>query len=193
MGLIADYYNELAALLPSGAAWDVESPSVLIKFLDAWSQEFGRAQAHIDSLVDEVDPRSTFGLLPDYERIFDLPTTCMYGIAQTLQQRHNALVSQMTSAGGQSRAYFIALAAAAGFAITITEFTPFNVGMTIDNSIFGEDWRFAWQINAPPVTATSFLMTSGVDEALATWGNTLLECVINRFKPAHTIVIFSYS
>ena len=29
--------------------------------------------------------------------------------------------------------------------------------------------------------------------ATAVWGNTLLECVINRFKPAHTLVLFLYS
>jgi uncharacterized protein YmfQ (DUF2313 family) len=131
--------------------------------------------------------------MTDYERIFGLPTACMYGIDQTVEQRHEALVSQMISVGGQSRAYFIALALAAGFIITITEFKPFDVGMTVADPIYGPDWSFAWQVNAATTTITWFRVSGGVNEALAAWGNELLECLINRYKPAHTIAIFSYS
>jgi uncharacterized protein YmfQ (DUF2313 family) len=67
------------------------------------------------------------------------------------------------------------------------------VGGTVDDVIWGPDWAYAWQINAPLNTVVSFLANSGVDEALCLWGNTLLECLINRFKPAHTIAISAYS
>jgi uncharacterized protein YmfQ (DUF2313 family) len=194
MGLVAaDYFRALKALLPFGPAWDLDNDSMASKQIDAWSQEFARVQARADALGEEADPRITYELLPDYERIFGLPTDCMSGVNQTLQQRHNALVSQMTSVGGQSRQYFIDLAAAAGFAITITEFTPFTVGMTVADPLYGTDWRFAWQVNASLNTVTHFTVASGVNEALGTWGNNLLECLINRYKPAHTIAIFSYT
>jgi uncharacterized protein YmfQ (DUF2313 family) len=193
MGIVADdYYNQLAALLPSGPAWDIDSPSTLTKFLDSWSQEFGRIQSSIDGLIDEADPRVNYQLLADYERVFGLPTACMSGVSQSVQQRHNTLVTQMTAIGGQSISYFISLALTAGFTITITEFTPFNVGSTIDLTITGPDWAYAWQVNAPAVTVSYFVVTSGVNESLSSWGNNLLECLINRFKPAHTIAIFSY-
>lgn len=185
----ADYLNQLQALLPKGPAWEDDDPELL----NAWSQEFARIQARIDNLIDEADPRTTFELLLDYERIFGLPTDCMTGVEQNLQQRRNALVTQMITIGGQSRAYFIALAAMAGFAITITEFDPFTVASTVNEYIYGMDWWFAWQINAPQQSVNYFLMTSAVNEALAMWGNNLLECLINRYKPAHTIAIFAYS
>lgn len=189
----ADYYNELCALLPPGPAFNTDDQSTLTSFLDAWAQEYGRTQARLDTLIEEADPRTTYELLSDYERIFGLPTQCMYGIMQTLEQRRNALVTQMTATGGQSIAYFISLALTAGFAITITEFTPFNVGMTVNQPIYGTDWAYAWQVNAPLNTVTTFKVTSGVNEALGTWGNSLLECLINRFKPAHTIALFAYT
>lgn len=194
MGLVAaDYLRALKALLPFGPAWDLDDDSVALKQLDAWSQEFARVQACADALGEDADPRLTYELLADYERIFGLPADCMSGVSQSLEQRRNALVAQMTSMGGQSRAYFIALALSAGFTITITEFRPFNVGMTVADPIYGEDWAYAWQVNAPLNTVTSFLVTSGVNEALGAWGNNLLECLITRFKPAHTIVLFAYS
>ena len=194
MGLIAaDYKNELAALLPHGPAWNTEESSTLTNFLDSWSQELARVQDRADVLSNDVDPHITYELLTDYERIFGLPTDCMADIPLTLQQRHNILISQMTSSGGQSRAYFIALALAAGFVVTIIEFKPFDVTGHVVDLIYGADWAYAWQINSPAVNATHFVVTSLVDESLGTWGNQLIECIINRYRPAHTITIFSYS
>ena len=37
------------------------------------------------------------------------------------------------------------------------------------------------------------VVDNSVDEALAAWGNALLECVIKRYAPAHTSVLFSYT
>ena len=189
MGIVAaDFYDELSELLPSGPAWETDRNILL----EAWADEFNRIQAHADNLIGEADPRTTYDLLADYERIFGLPSVCMYNVTQSVQQRQAALVTQMTSVGGQSIAYFIALALSAGFIITITEFRPFSVGGTVADVIWGPDWAYAWQVNAPAVTVTYFLVTSGVSEPLAAWGNTLLECLLTRFKPAHTVLIFSY-
>lgn len=194
MGIIAeDYVRELQALLPPGPAWDVDDSTTAAKLIAAWAEEFARIQARVDQLVEDADPRITFELLADYERLFGLPTDCMFGIDQSLEQRRSALISQMVSVGGQSRAYLIALAAAAGFTVTITEFSPFTVDMTVADPIYGPDWWFAWQVNGALSTVTYFLVTSGVNEALAAWGNNLLECLINRFKPAHTVVLFAYT
>lgn len=187
----ADYRNQLAALLPQGPAWALDEAAAG-NLLDAWAEEFARIHGRINQLIDEADPRLTYELLTDYERIFGLPTDCMAGIDQTLEQRRNALLSQMTSIGGQSRQYFIDLAAAAGFLITITEFRPFTVGMSVADPIYGPDWAYAWQVNAGAATVRWFSVVSGVGEPLAAWGNELLECLIRRFKPAHTVVIFSY-
>ena len=194
MGIVAsDYYSELAALLPAGPAWDLSNSSTLALFLDAWSQELARIQTRANNLISEADPRINNELLSDYERIFGLPTDCMVGVSQTLQQRHNGLVSQMTSVGGQSPAYFIHLALNAGFTITITEFSPASVTSTVASPIYDASWAYAWQVNAQLNTVTNFLVNSLVADALSTWGNNLLECLINRYKPAHTTVLFSYT
>ena len=34
---------------------------------------------------------------------------------------------------------------------------------------------------------------SAVSDPLRSWGNALLECLINRYKPAHTSVYFNYT
>jgi uncharacterized protein YmfQ (DUF2313 family) len=193
MGLNADDYSrELQALLPPGPAWDIGGNTTAAKLVAAWADELARIQADIDRLVDESDPRTTYYLLADYERIFGLPSDCMAGTSQTLEQRRSALAAQMASVGGQSRAYFIALAAAAGFTVTITEFAPHTVLSAVNYPIYGLEWRFIWQVNGSGLAAPLYLpVNAGVDEPLAVWQSNLLVCLFNRLKPAHTLIIFA--
>lgn len=188
----ADFYNQLVDLLPPGPAWDMEQSAVARQLLSAWAAELARIQADIERLVEEADPRTTLQLLPDYERIFGLPTDCMAGLPLSIAERRNALVSQMTATGGQSRAYFIALAAAVGYTITITEFRPHNVLSGVDYPIYGPEFAYIWQVNGSDTqTPIFFNALSGVNEPLAVWGGNILTCLFNRLKPAHTQIIFA--
>lgn len=103
-------------------------------------------------------------------------------------------MGQLTYRGGQSRAYFIALAASLGYAITIKEFCQFQVGTAhVGQRVYGESWVFTWRINAPEVMVRSFMVgQSLVGERLRSWGNLLLECAMLRVKPSHTHLFFAY-
>jgi hypothetical protein len=51
-----------------------------------------------------------------------------------------------------------------------------------------------WQVNAAATTVQPFRAgRSRAGERLRTWGNTALECKINKIKPAHTRVLFVYT
>lgn len=186
------YLAQLQALLPTGMAWPRAADAELTKLLHAFAEEFARLDARVDSLLNEADPRTTYELLADWERVAGLPDACTGPLA-TLQERHDALVSKLTNVGGQSRQFFIDLAARLGYTITITEFRPYGVGSPVNAALYGEQWVFVWQVNAAQTTVRSFTVGSGVDEALRSWGNVLLECAISKLKPAHTIVQFAYS
>ncbi|MGE0487324.1 MAG: YmfQ family protein [Gammaproteobacteria bacterium] len=187
----AQYREQLAALLPLGAAWPREGDSVLGRVLLAVADELARLDARAWDLVDEADPRTTVELLPEWERAFGLPDPCV-DQPDTYGERIDALVEKVTRIGGQSPGYFIAVAARLGYTITITEFDPFTFASTFDELLYGQDWQFAWQVNAPEETVRWFEYTSGFDEPLADWGNEQLECVLTRLKPAHTTIIFAY-
>lgn len=107
MGMSANHYREqLQALLPPGRAWPRESGAVVTNVLDALAQEFARVDARVDGLLEEIDPRTTYELLSDFERVYGLPESCVTG-SLTTDQRRNALVSKLTNYGGQSPAYFL--------------------------------------------------------------------------------------
>jgi uncharacterized protein YmfQ (DUF2313 family) len=42
-------------------------------------------------------------------------------------------------------------------------------------------------------TRSTLTVNGRVSDPLAAWGNTLLECVMRRLKPAHTTLLFSYT
>jgi uncharacterized protein YmfQ (DUF2313 family) len=187
-----DYKRQLQALLPRGAAWTREPGSVLAELLGAWGDEYARIDARADVLREEADPRTANQLLTDWERVAGLPDPCIVS-EQTTPQRRFALLAKLTNAGGQSKAYFIALLLGLGFVVTIDEFLEHTVDDDNDHQLYGADWAYAWQINAPLVSYFELSVDDTAGDPLAYWSNEQLECVVNRLKPAHTIPIFAYT
>jgi len=186
-----DYLQQLQALLPQGPAWSREQDTVLTKLLTAFAEEFARVDLRTDNLLNEADPRTTNELLTDWERVAGLPDLCT-GIPATIALRRELLVSKLTNVGGQSRQFFIDLAAKLGYTITITEFKRFRVNSRVNDPLNDADWTYVWRVNAAQNTVRKFTVAGRVNEPLASWGNTALECVITRLKPAHTHVQFAY-
>lgn len=185
------YLRQLQALLPPGAAWTREPDAVLTGVLDSSAAELERLDSAAFNLIEEADPRTSSLLLSDWERITGLPDPCI-GSSATLQERRQALTDHLTRVGLQSRQFFIDLAARNGYVITITEFRPYNCEMNCELPVQGEDWAHAWRINAPATTSTETNCESSCEDPLLIFGNTRLECVIRRNKPAHTSVLFAY-
>ncbi|MDR2187042.1 MAG: DUF2313 domain-containing protein [Azonexus sp.] len=186
-----EYRAQLLALLPPGLAWPRDEDAPLTRQLHALADEFARVDARASALIDEADPRSTTELLTDHERVAGLPDACTGPLA-TLALRRAALHGRITGIGGQSVAYFTELAAALGYTISITEYRPYRVNSFVNDPLCDPDWHFVWQVNAPLETLRWRTVASPVSEPLAAFGNELLECVIRRFAPAHTLVIFAY-
>jgi uncharacterized protein YmfQ (DUF2313 family) len=186
------YREQLQALLPQGGAWPREPGAVLTLLLDGMASELARVDRRGLDLLREADPATTLELLPEWERVAGLPDPCA-GPAETVQERRDRLVALLTNPGGQSRQHFVGLAAAYGFAITITEFAVLRAGFRAGARCNGRAWAYAWRVNAPEETVRFFRAgQSFAGERLASWGNAILECVITRARPAHTTVIFAY-
>jgi uncharacterized protein YmfQ (DUF2313 family) len=215
-----DYAQQLAALLPQGLAWPREADSVLMKTVRGLAQIFGFVDARAADLLEiESDPRKTIELLIDWERNFGLPDPC-YVQAQTIDQRHALLILKMTLLGAQSREWFIWAAAWLGYTITVTEFAPFMAGVSQAGDTRGmRNWndtpgqfpehmyeyrwyigppeiRFYWTvhiINAPLTWFRSSSGQAGVDPHLRIGYAQDLECLLRRWAPAHTDIVFDYS
>ena len=195
MGMTSeDYLAQAQALLPPGPAWPRDAGAFVTRLLHGLAAEHARVQSRAERLVDEVDPRSTAELLLDWERVAGLPDGCVVDadIDLTTAQRQAALVARLTMVGAQSPAYFEALAASLGYTVTVSEFNVHDVLDDVVAPINGAAWAHAWQVQSALNQPVYFLVTSTVADPLAAWSNVVLECVLNRFKPAHSVLLFSY-
>ncbi|MBI3453378.1 MAG: DUF2313 domain-containing protein [Rhodospirillales bacterium] len=188
-----DYLRVAQDLLPRGWAWPRDPDATLTGFWRSIAEEFSRTGRRMGDLLDiESHPGAALEMLTDWERVAGLPDPCA-GQAATLSERRNRLIQKLTARGGQSRQYYIDVAAVLGFEITITEFRPFTANSACDQPCRPDYWRYGWQVNAPAVRIYQMDCNSACNEPLRSWGNQALECTIRRLKPAHSVVIFAYA
>lgn len=187
----AAYAEQLFSLLPTGAAWPREEGTVLSGIVGVMAGEFARLDERAMALIDEGDPSKTEEALPDHERVAGLPDPCA-GDVQTIEGRRERLLQKLFMRGGQSRPYLIALAAALGYEISITEFRPFTCESACDAPLYDPSWHFVFRVNAPEVTVRQASCNSGCDEPLQSWGNDVLECAIRNHTHSHLHALFGY-
>jgi uncharacterized protein YmfQ (DUF2313 family) len=173
-----DYGALLDALLPGGPAW---RDDLTARILEAWAEEFSRLDARVAQLIEEADPRTADELLSEWERLLGLPDECFTNIALSIQDRRRLAWQKLTARGGQSRAFFIALAATLG--------VP---GCTITEAFDGNPHH--WRVNVPLQVASARWMncTDDCTDALQMYQPNLIECPIRERKPAHSEVFFAY-
>ncbi len=211
----ADYAQAFLSLLPQGYAWPRHATALLVQTCEGLNEYWGFVDGRAADLLEiETDPRRTLEMLTDWERAFGLPDPCVEA-PQSIEARRAALIIKMTMLGGQSREFFIAVAAALGYTITITEYLPYMCGVSFVGDSRGEfnpdspnDWmwqlgppeiRYYWTVHVSGLHLSYFHTGSGecgVDPGgrlLAIGTAEDLECILNRWKPAHTEIVFDYS
>lgn len=190
----SDYLQQLINLSPSGPAFPEEATTNWVSLLDAISQTCARLDANAVLLLNESYPDTTTILLPNWERVAGLPDDCSV-LGDTYEVRRLNLTAKLTSRGGQSKDYFIEVAASLGYTVTITEFRPFRVSISrVGDPLCDDTWWFVWQVNAALNTIVWFRAgRSAAGEPLASWSNARLECLLTKYSPAHTIVQFAYT
>lgn len=190
-----DYHAQLLALLPPGPAWDAEAVPELDNLLEALAQEFGRVDARADSLLGEMVPSGVRELLPDWERVLGLPDPCL-GAEGGFAERRAEVVRRFGEVGRQDPQYFVEIARRLGYADAwVEEFRAPRFGRsTFGLARFGSRrQQFLWKMHLGARRA------GGARFGVTQWGerfgvnpNNIIECIVRRYRPAHTHVIFEY-
>lgn len=189
----ADFLAAFQRLLPRGRIWPRAPDAVQTQALAALMPTYVRSTQSANGLLVDAFPATADNLLPEWEATLGLPDPCA-GVSPTLALRRAQVVARLTATGGQSIGYFTAFAAALGYPITITQFAPARFGRPFGQPLCGPAWAFAWQVNAPTFTVQRFRFgQDAFGEPFAAWGNRVLQCELQRLKPAHTTLLFSYS
>jgi uncharacterized protein YmfQ (DUF2313 family) len=203
-----DYAQGFFSLLPRGDIWDRDLRRLIMRICDGLARFWAYVDSRAADLLErESDPTRTVELLPEWETAFGLPDPC-FPEATTIGERQRMLVTQITWQGGQSRQYFIDLLAWIGFRVVIHEWSPFMAGISrAGDTRPSPDERFRWYVGPPEMrfawTAQVGHMglawfrasagQAGVDPHLSFRIPFAVECLLMRWKPAHTWLVFDYS
>lgn len=178
------YARQLKQLLPPGKLWNLEPDSGLSKFLLGISEELARVDSRGLALIEESDPRTATETLDDWERMLGLPDEDVLAVPSTTETRRQAIIAKLLKTGGQSRAYYIGLAAACGYTVSIYDgygAELFRVSrQRVGSRLLGPTWAHAWKVTVQPPTGPAL-------------SHAELERILRRVAPAHTVVLFEYA
>lgn len=186
------YLELLKLLLPHGV-YAEDAASLHVKDLAVVAAALDRTQANADDITeDEIYPDRVDELLPEWERVYGItPDT-----DSPRQSRIDNLMASVSAVGGQTKDYFIELAARLGYTVTIEEFEPFMAGWSeAGDKVYVEDIVYCWQVNVVDSGIKSYFFEAGISDAgdLLNWfSDAFIEGLFNRLKPAHTAVVFAY-
>src|SRR5215813_261387 len=185
-----DFHGLLMDLLPLGAAWPRIENTVLWNFWFVPADVYAAVQANDCHLLDESYPCGAVDLLPEWAATAGLPDECIlpYWPVDTASQQL-LVCAKLAARGGQSRAYFIALAAAYGFTITITEHPPWRLGL---DELCPPSSGHISATAIGPVGQCEFWWEVNVEGNTGPFDPAVLECLIQRAAPAHTTVTFNW-
>lgn len=189
-----DFALAVPQLPPPGRAWPRDAGTVQSGLWTAFADVAYLPHWQATWLLEgEANPAYAADLLLEWETDYGLPDPCT-PLNPTLEQRRAAVLAKMRAQGGQSIEYYVSVAAALGYAITITEFRPFRCSVSAcGDLLLGALWEFAWRINAPQITVRYFRLGQGAaQEPFWTVDNNELECRMRQIMPAHTFLMFQY-
>ncbi|MFJ5378118.1 YmfQ family protein [Pectobacterium sp. CHL-2024] len=171
---VDDYTHALQNLMPTGMAWPRSVNGIQYALLRALAQSFHATDVTAHELLTGAFPATATMMLPEWEATLGLPDDCAIGDIVTIEQRRQAVVTKLLSTGGQSKTYFIELAAMLGYEVTITEYRQARAGLSVcGDPLNGEFWPFVWL-----VTITKDNPNGSIR---------LLRCRLDAFSPSHTV------
>lgn len=170
---VNDYVGALQALFPRGLAWPRDASATQAALLTGLAPSLHRVNADANQLLVDAFPATVDAMLPEWNATLGLPGATGY-TGSDLPTQQGQVVTALTDSGGQSAAYFIALAARLGLTITINGYRPWTVDDPVDWPIYGEAWAHVWRVSAT-----------------APGDYTALHALFERYKPAHTHILWN--
>ena len=219
----ADFADAFQRHLPTGPVWPRDPDTTQRAAIEALMPTYQRSWSLACDLPAETFPASCVYLLPDWESSLGLPDPCAgpnptiaqrqaHVVARLTQSSGPSMPSLMAFAAalgggginlltGEDGQVLTAedgtslAALTGGYQITITEFAPSRLGVfRLGQRLQSAQWAHVWQITTPAVVVTPFRLGQGrLGERFQTWGSSVLECEMQRIKPAHTILRFAYT
>lgn len=210
-GIIDLYKSALKTYFPPGRAWEqsVNSDTLLGKLIASIAVEFARVHERVADFLNELDPTRTFEMLDRWEQMLGLPDDVTPpNLLQSVNDRRTRVLQKLTTPGGQNEAFYKLLAKQLGYdidLIDVIDFRDFRVGISrvgeaLTNStapngdVTAAGWAYHFRVSVPAALTRRFRVgQSTVGERLVLVENEVLKNLMEKYKPAHTTVSFSFT
>jgi len=201
-------------LLPQGLAWDQVRLQNLWRALAVECCRIEQRAAEF--LRNELHPLSADETFEDWKETWGIPNECTPSNATDDDLRNQILhLMKMHGAGALSAQFYEDLAAAFGVDVTVTNPVrflsgrgrsgdritghvgpgfKFRSGVNRSGDKLGQHgWAFVFQVDVPVGELTWFRSgQSRSGDRIREATNPLMQCTMNKFKPAHTSIYFTF-
>lgn len=175
-----EYQSLLQSLFPKGVVWNRSKTSVMGKLMLAFGEEFSRIEDRQENLFNESITTRTIELIPEYEEEYALPE---FGeeLAPSNELRRQDIHSKKIEVGEQNKEYFIEIAEALGYTISIEEYTPFWAGYGAAGDTCGDqNMLFNWTVLVDVVLGMRININNLINR-------------ITSLRPGHTHLFFRFN
>lgn len=180
-----DYRRLLQSLLPRGKFWNRNENSKLTQLLNGFGEELARVEQRAEDLITEAYPTRIQETFVEWEADFSIPDEGKE-IASSDEGRREVIHAKFIATGQQNKEYFIDIATALGYTVTIEGISKSLVGvMTVgDSPITEEDCLFYWFVYVDvPAEMQTFFTKANISQLIID---------ISKRAPAHTTVLFRF-
>lgn len=191
-----EYRETLTSLLPTGAAWSRSTDSVLGNLLLAFAESFYKLDARMQALFYESEPETCAELFEEWLEEYGVPDNCLIAYSDqelTQSQLRLALIEKVRTLGG-IRIFDLRQAAANVMdGVEVYEKTLHTVMHDVNHPLYSSTDSNVILIRVPDVgNDTEFTADDVVDDPLASWGSAVVECFLEKRRPAHIKFIYEY-
>lgn len=189
----AAWREALAQLLPRGRAWTLDPDSNLQRLLAGWAEGFARLEARAEQLLLEMDPRTVYELLAEYESVLGFPDRCT-GELLSLDARRAAVVGRLIAKGSQRAEQYVQIAEALGYeGAWVEDFEQAHCESDCEVFLNEPPWPSTFVLHLPSDGVTlGATCESDCEDFLGEVMQSAIECLVSRVKPSHLAVVFQY-
>src|ERR1700733_12020231 len=147
--------DQIVALLPQGQGWPRSSAGYLWQTVNLFTGAYQRILNWADYAQQDTFPITAQDSVDVWQKSFSLPDPPCPPL--TPQQQKTQMIQRVENLGGQSVAYYVAMAARIGYTISITELTVPRAGLSkagcASNGSYGD---FTWVVSVANAALTEF-------------------------------------
>lgn len=170
------YQGAFLALLPTGKAWNKQPSGTLGRLSWALSDSVEQADSTATQLLKERFPSTAVMLLEDWENFLGLPDCTSE--SGTMRERQSVAANKMRMVGSLNRRFYEWLVAQYGYRVRLTD---------------SDEGQYTTVVNVlNSVTYRNATVLDHVLTPLRVYDSGALECLLEKYKPAHQIYKFIY-